>query len=50
MLKSGVLKTIRTYKNKIKLKKNFRTNRGTLYIETWSQFVNKKHLIDEAFP
>ena len=50
MLKSGVLKTIRTYKNKIKRKlfKNFRTNWVTLYIETWSRFVNEEHLIDEA--
>ena len=48
MLKSGVLKTIRTYKNKIKRKllKNFRTNWVTLYVE--SQFFNKKHLIDET--
>ena len=50
MLKSGVLKTVRTYKNKIKRKlfKNFHTNWVMLYIETWSQLVNKKHLIDET--
>ena len=54
MLKSGVLKTIKkTCKNKIKkifkkLFKNFRTNWVTLHIETWYQFVIKKHLIDEA--
>ena len=50
MLKSGVLKTIRTYKNKIK-RKLLQKNKNylkTLYIETWFQFVNKKHLIDEA--
>ena len=43
MLKSELLKTIKT-----KLYKNFCKNWVTLYIKTWSQFVNKEHLIDEA--
>ena len=43
----GVLRTMKAYKKILSIE-NLRTNGVRLNIETWSQFVNKKHFIHEA--